>query len=535
MNRVTRKLSLSTALIFLYLTGIVNALDITQVPFTNHMNDIETNSSSLKLESKSEEINLISSSTNINSENETEIFPSLSESRSNIKTVISPIKDSYLNALEHSHLSNDPHEGIVQADIKSIPSKVIRRTNDSPVYRRHNDYGPPNEPTPGEPEKNSRIIYDVSDITTPTQETFRPTPSVSYSLPASQTSNFNNQILYGNRNKYNLPTKINYGILSASYGVPNKKYGSPHVPQQIYGPPHNSYLPATQPQQGHGSSQWSGFALPDIPQLPSLPSFDSLFPFALKLNAFTIAKIILKLVIFKMIVKFIAVLCLLLFIPKLEMKKDDNNEADVDNDEGRRFMTHHFTTEQLNNLTSIVLNSIEMYQSANDVMFNNEEKCTSVGCRMRRFLRSNETWNDYFKLFNDYINEENTFVTLCVFALCNNAHASPTSTDDDKIKDTKSKDPPKDIKEIKSTATASKDVKEAIKNAKDAKKMKKDCANECGAAYDPICAHDPTNSAFKPRTFASQCALDVVNCEMGLKLAMKNKGECDGAGGVRLS
>lgn len=222
MNRVTRKLSLSTALILLYLTGIVNALDITQVPFANHMNDIEASSSTLKLESKSEENNLISLSTNINSENETENFPSLSESRSNIRKIISPMKDSYLNALEHSHLSNDPHEGIVNADIKSIPSKVIRRTNDGPVYRRHSDYGPPNEPTPGEPEKNSRIIYDISDITTPTQETFRPTPSVSYSLPASQTSNFNNQISYGNRNKYSLPTKINYGVLSASYGVPNR-------------------------------------------------------------------------------------------------------------------------------------------------------------------------------------------------------------------------------------------------------------------------------------------------------------------------
>lgn len=72
----------------------------------------------------------------------------------------------------------------------------------------------------------------------------------------------------------------------------------------------------------------------------------------------------------------------------------------------------HFTTEQLNNLTSIVLNSIEMYQSANDVMLNDEEKCTSVGCRMRYFLRSNETWNDYFKLFNDYINEENSIISL---------------------------------------------------------------------------------------------------------------------------
>lgn len=65
-----------------------------------------------------------------------------------------------------------------------------------------------------------------------------------------------------------------------------------------------------------------------------MPSIDFSWPFALKLNAFTIAKILLKLVIFKMIVKFIAVICLLLFIPKLEMKKDDN---DNDDDDSRAF------------------------------------------------------------------------------------------------------------------------------------------------------------------------------------------------------
>lgn len=51
------------------------------------------------------------------------------------------------------------------------------------------------------------------------------------------------------------------------------------------------------------------------------------------MNAFTIAKILLKLVIFKMIVKFIAIICLLLFIPKLEIKK--GNKGEMDDDEGR--------------------------------------------------------------------------------------------------------------------------------------------------------------------------------------------------------
>jgi uncharacterized membrane protein len=64
-----------------------------------------------------------------------------------------------------------------------------------------------------------------------------------------------------------------------------------------------------------------------------LPSIDLGLPFALKLNAFTIAKIILKLVIFKMIVKFITVICLLLFIPKLEIIKKKVNKDEDDEEE----------------------------------------------------------------------------------------------------------------------------------------------------------------------------------------------------------
>ena len=93
----------------------------------------------------------------------------------------------------------------------------------------------------------------------------------------------------------------------SAYGVPHVAYGASH---------------------GITESVHLGF-----------PSIDFSWPFALKLNAFTLAKILLKLVIFKMIVKFIAVICLLLFIPKLEIKKTikkvtmQNNAQDDDDDE----------------------------------------------------------------------------------------------------------------------------------------------------------------------------------------------------------
>ncbi|XP_014488829.1 PREDICTED: uncharacterized protein LOC106752004 [Dinoponera quadriceps] len=118
---------------------------------------------------------------------------------------------------------------------------------------------------------------------------------------------------------------------------------------------------------------------------------------------------------------------------------------------------------------------------------------------------------------------------LSMFTFCEEGYALP---DDSKVTPMKEIKEPKEIKEA---ATASKDVKDAIKAAKEAKKNKKDCARECGDEYDPVCVHDPMNPSFKPRTFGTQCALDVHNCEMGTKLAVKNKGECPGSSGTRLS
>ncbi|KAK9308871.1 hypothetical protein QLX08_001285 [Tetragonisca angustula] len=118
-------------------------------------------------------------------------------------------------------------------------------------------------------------------------------------------------------------------------------------------------------------------------------------------------------------------------------------------------------------------------------------------------------------------------VVVCALAIIESTSAVPTDTTT-----TVSTKRVKEPKEIKETATASKDVK-AAKEA--AKRNKKDCAKECGLEYDPICVHDPNDANFKPRTFGTQCALDVHNCEMGTKLVMKNKGECPGSGGVVLS
>lgn len=58
-----------------------------------------------------------------------------------------------------------------------------------------------------------------------------------------------------------------------------------------------------------------------------------------KINLFTIGKIILKLLIFKKIVKFIGVICLLLFLPKLKDMFKEEPSSDEDGMESKQVET----------------------------------------------------------------------------------------------------------------------------------------------------------------------------------------------------
>ncbi|XP_072759360.1 uncharacterized protein [Anoplolepis gracilipes] len=293
-------------------------------------------------------------------------------------------RDSYLEALRHSRNSDDPREGIVQTDLKTKTNR--REYVQGPPYRPEMEYGPPES---SYASKNPRITYGGPSDSYP--QSFKPSSSM------------------GHNDRYNGPQN--------SYGPPQTPYGPSQDPSlypqtSSYGPPGNSYPP---PQQGYGPSIHTSvptpiygapYALPDVSHISLLPSFDLGLPFALKLNAFTIAKIILKLVIFKMIVKFIAAICLLLFIPKLEIIKKKVSNKDDDDDEERSLSSPYTSLETLNNLEGVVKSSVEKFEAQNSTRSNSTEKCTTVTCRMSEVLTFHETWYDYLNLFNSYVEEE---------------------------------------------------------------------------------------------------------------------------------
>ncbi|XP_076241056.1 uncharacterized protein LOC143183421 [Calliopsis andreniformis] len=311
-------------------------------------------------------------------------------------------KDSYLEAFKHSRTSTDPREGVIAGD---------KTSNSGPTsFQRRKEYVPGPVYLPKEQGDTSpRIVHSSYD-----RDSFSMVPSDSYSLPTKGSGDFG-----GVQNSYGPPHSP-----QSSYGPPHHHqdtYGPPQPPRVSYGPPSNGYPSYgdysggvyQSPQQAYGPPA-SSYGVPYGHGTPSgmaevahiLPTIDFSWPFALKLNAFTLAKILLKLVIFKMIVKFIAVICLLLFIPKLEIKKKGNKDDMDDDDEGRRlFDADSWISERLNLLTLIVHNAVEKYQHLNEERSNSTEGCSTVSCRIGQAF-SHSSWEDYRQLLKSYVLEE---------------------------------------------------------------------------------------------------------------------------------
>lgn len=124
---------------------------------------------------------------------------------------------------------------------------------------------------------------------------------------------------------YNAPSP-SYGQPLPSYGPPSPSYGPPSTAS--YGPPTFSY---GAPSYSYGPPTHYGppkpvfhhhYGPPSHPIIISAPREENwlLNKFKFKIDLFTLGKILIKLIIFKKIIKFIALICLLLFLPKLQPK-----------------------------------------------------------------------------------------------------------------------------------------------------------------------------------------------------------------------
>uniref|UniRef100_A0A1B0CS33 Uncharacterized protein n=1 Tax=Lutzomyia longipalpis TaxID=7200 RepID=A0A1B0CS33_LUTLO len=181
-------------------------------------------------------------------------------------------------------------------------------------------------------------------------------------------------------------------------------------PKPIYGPP-TSYGPSAPvygPPTAYGPP--TGFYRAGPPKYYAAvhhrtPTDWLLDKLHFKLDLVTIGKIILKLIIFKKIVKFIAILCLLLFLPKLNMmgssSTDHNNHHDHDYDISvfRKFNVDESKNARINELTSFVLSSI-------DAFTRKEVKCPQnsgeMSCRLNRMLTTIDSKYPLKRIFRYY-------------------------------------------------------------------------------------------------------------------------------------
>ncbi|XP_062121833.1 uncharacterized protein LOC133835784 isoform X1 [Drosophila sulfurigaster albostrigata] len=168
--------------------------------------------------------------------------------------------------------------------------------------------------------------------------------------------------------KYNPPKDTNY--LPAAALPPISAYGPP--PDSTGGgydyhpPKDNSYLP---PGTAYGhlpvfNSEQPPYYQPvhSIPYNSHITFLDKLKS---KISLFTLGKIILKLLIFKKIVKFIGIICLLLVLPKLKSVFADNTSSEYEGMNSKNVESDKEKLErQINEIYEFITKSLEDFENA---------------------------------------------------------------------------------------------------------------------------------------------------------------------------
>ncbi|XP_066245513.1 uncharacterized protein [Euwallacea similis] len=201
----------------------------------------------------------------------------------------------------------------------------------------------------------------------------------------------------GPENNYsppNGPLASQYGPPVPQYGRPSPQYGPPQYGPPQYGPP--PYGGFVEPQYGPPSQNLQVFY--GVPHAMVNIWDKILEKIKWKLDLFTFGKILLKLVIFKKIVSLIAILCLLLFIPKLKHKKLFLGGVSEDD----RGLERNSVDDRLRDLTVYVNEAINQFRTSTKAR--NLASCDTKYCESRKILKKVEKMS-YKKLAQLYINE----------------------------------------------------------------------------------------------------------------------------------
>ncbi|XP_072932690.1 uncharacterized protein [Epargyreus clarus] len=267
--------------------------------------------------------------------------------------------DTYLDAYSKSRIEAEKaKQGVIIITAKDGEKKISNR-DDS--YSSGYDYNPSSS------NGDSYSGYGSSSSS-------GPSPSNSYLPPSS----YGPPVKFESDITYNAPTNT-YGPPAPSYGPPAQTYGPP---APTYGPPSFSYGPPIHKPLApvYGPPLKPSYGIPYT--APGLGFLDKL---SLKLDILTIAKLMLKFLIFKKIVTMIAVVCMLLVIPKLITFKKDGNQ---NNDEDDR---------QFGGSNVAELNSVhQLFERAMSVYGNQQPTC-GITCRLRKVIDDIYEFQPYFR------------------------------------------------------------------------------------------------------------------------------------------
>jgi hypothetical protein len=250
--------------------------------------------------------------------------------------------DFFLSGLYN--LKGKPHD--LGADF-GLTSDVYTKPN--PYYLKNKSQTEEKKPEPVYyPVYNHSVTQDGSASSSTSGDSYEVAPTSyeakihTYSAPSSSYGSPSYNVQSAPSSSYGVPSSSysapssSYGTPSSSYGAPSSSYGSPgsssYYPQPTYGSPQSSYgapsyYPSTHTVISHPE--------PEPETQKGSHSHWFIAKILKKFDLILMSKILLKIIIFKKIVKFIGLICLLMFIPILK-KKFEEHSGELDEEEERR-------------------------------------------------------------------------------------------------------------------------------------------------------------------------------------------------------